>query len=370
MMKRTLFALTLLAVSSVAHAQARVADPNAALKNYVARVLPRCPAGVLTMEAMRPQNAPANFTPYVATLRSSDQYCGSQKYVLYSPKSQQILVGTVIPLPNDKRPTPVRVTEEATRLIGKPVTATVAPFPLPDGLKAVNITRQTAWGSFGYSGYVDATEQFLIVGFRGLLTADPTKALKDAINVGGGARRGNAASKVEIIEISDFQCPTCARAHEKIEPLLARNLNKIHYIRLDLPLFEHHDWAVAAALGARALQRVAPTKYWSYVDYVFKNQEAIGKRKIDDVVREWMEDNDVDWAAVSKIYNSRAERQAVLDQVSRAFAVGIVATPTFIVNGQIMGFGPDGSFTFDAINNALGVKPAAAKPAPPKPSKK
>jgi protein-disulfide isomerase len=357
-MKRALFAITLLAVSAVAHAQARV-DANATLKNYVAKVLPRCPGGSLTLEPLG--QGPANFTSYVATLRSTDQYCGSQKYVLYSPKSQQVVVGTVIPLAKDKRPTNVRVTEEATRLIGKQVTAAVAPFPLPDGMKAVTITRQTQWGPFAYNGFVDSSEQFLIVGFRGLLTADPTKTLRDALAVSGGARRGTAG-KPEIIEISDFQCPTCARAHERLEPLLTRNLSKINYIRIDLPLFEHHEWALPAAVAARALQKVAPAKYWSYVDYIFKNQEAIGKRKIDDVVKEWMEDNDVDWAAVSKIYNSRTERQAVLDQVSRAFAIGVVATPTFIVNGQIMGFGPDGTFTFDAINNVIGAPKPAAKP--------
>lgn len=361
-MKRALFAVTLLAVSAVAHAQARV-DSNAALKNYVAKVMPRCPGGTLTLEAMGAQG-PANFTPYVATLRSSDQYCGSQKYVLFSPKSQQVIVGTVIPLAKDARPTNARITEEAKRLIGKEVTSSIAPFPLPDGLKAVTITRPTSWGPFAYNGYVDASEQFLIVGFRGLMTADPAKTLREAINVAAGARRGTAAAKAEIIEISDFQCPTCARAHEKLEPLLEKNLSKVNYIRLDLPLFEHHQWAIPAALGARALQKVAPAKYWAYVDYIFDNQEAIGKRKIDDVVKEWMEDNDVDWAAVKKIYDSKTERQAILDQVSRAFAVGVVATPTFIVNGQIMGFGPDGTFTFDAISNAIGAAPAkpAAKP--------
>ncbi|HVG25890.1 MAG TPA: thioredoxin domain-containing protein, partial [Thermoanaerobaculia bacterium] len=225
---------------------------------------------------------------------------------------------------------------------------------------------------FAYNGFVDASEQFLIVGFRGLLTADPTKTLREALAVSNGARRGNANAKVEIIEISDFQCPTCARAHQKIEPLLSKNLSKVNYVRLDLPLFEHHQWALNAALAARALQRVAPAKYWSYVDYVFTNQEQIGQRKIDDVVKDWMEDNDVDWPAVEKIYTSKSERQALLDQVSRAFAVGIVATPTFIVNGQIMGFGPDGTFTFDAISNAIGAKPAAAAASKPasKPAKK
>ncbi|HVG22781.1 MAG TPA: hypothetical protein VND45_01395, partial [Thermoanaerobaculia bacterium] len=131
-MKRAFFAISLLAVSAVAHAQARV-DANATLRNYVAKVVPRCPGGSLTLEAMGPNTAPKNFTPYIATLRSTDQYCGTQKYVLYSPKSQQVVVGTVIPLPNDGRPTNVRVTEEATRLIGKQLNVTISPFPLPDG---------------------------------------------------------------------------------------------------------------------------------------------------------------------------------------------------------------------------------------------
>jgi hypothetical protein len=64
---------------------------------------------------------------------------------------------------------------------------------------------------------------------------------------------------------------------------------------------------------------------------------------------------------VSKIYNSKTERQALLDQVSRAFAVGVAATPTFVVNGQIMGFGPEGTFTMDAIKSAVGVTTAPAK---------
>ena len=356
-MKRVLFAIALLA-SSVAQAQSL--DPYANLKSYAAKVLPRCPGSSLTIEPLD-ATGPANFKSYVVTLKSSDQSCGSRKYLLHSPKSQQVLIGAVIQLPNDKRPTSERVSEEATRLLGKPVTATVAPFPLGDGLKGVAISRMTPYGAFAYNGFVDAGEQFLIMGFRGSMNSDPAKTLRETLGATNAARRGNAGSKVEILEISDFQCPTCARAHEKIEPFIQQNLKKMNYVRIDLPLFEHHEWALPAAMGARALQKVAPAKYWSYVDYVFKNQEAISKRKIDDVVKEWMEDNDVDWTAVSKIYNSKSERQALLDHVSRAFTVGVAATPTFVVNGQIMGFGPDGSFTINAIKSAVGVTNAPAK---------
>lgn len=362
-MKRALLALTICLCTTALYAQSL--DPNAGLKNYVSKVLPQCPGGTLTLEALGAP-VPANFNAYAVTLRSSDQYCGTKRYVLYSPKSKQVLVGSVIPLKADKRPSDVRIAEEAGRLLGKQVTATVAPFPLADGIKAVSVNRATPYGSFAYSGYLDASEQFLIIGYRGILTTDPTKTIRETLGTASAARRGNAASKVEILEISDFQCPTCARAHAKMEPFIQENLSRINYIRLDLPLFENHQWALPAAMGARALQKVAPDKYWAYVDYIFKNQEAIGSRKIDDVVREWMEDNDVAWSAIQKIYASKAERQALLEQVSRAYAVGVASTPTFLVNGQILGFGPDGNFTMDAIRKAIGTQPAAAAKKPAK----
>src|SRR4051812_30555251 len=119
-MKRALLAFTLL--TAVA-AQAQSRDPYATLKNYAAKVLPRCPGGTLTIEPVNTAG-PTNFKAYVATLRSSDQYCGTQKYVLTSTRSQQVVVGSVIPLPNDARPIQTRVSEEASRLLGKPVTAT------------------------------------------------------------------------------------------------------------------------------------------------------------------------------------------------------------------------------------------------------
>ena len=355
-MKRAQLFVSLVLCLSATAAQAQrlqtASDQINILRDYAMKVLPRCSAGVVTLEPMEGPG-PANFRPYVATVRSDDKYCGTQKYMLYSPKTQQILIGSVIPVPSDGRPAAARLTEKTTELLGHKMKVTVAPFPLQDGLKSVNISRDTPYGTFSYSAFLDQTEQYLIVGYRGALLTDPAKTLRDSLGSATGARRGSG--KVEIIELSDFQCPTCANAHQKIEPFIQKNLGKMNYVRIDLPLFEHHEWALPAAMAARAIQRVASSKYWQYVDYVFKNQETIGKRKFDDVFKEFAEDNDLDWAALQKIYNSKTERQTLLDQVSRAFAAGIASTPTFIVNGQIMGFGPEGAYTIDAIKSAVGT---------------
>lgn len=359
-MKRPLLFVSLVLCLSATALQAQrlpaASDVNT-LREYAMKVLPRCPAGIVTLEPVEGAG-PTGFKAYVASVKTEDKYCGTQKYLLYSPKTQQVLIGSVIPVPPDGRPANVRLTEKTSELLGHKMKATVAPFPLQDGVKAVSISRDTPYGTFSYSALLDQSEGFLMVGYRGALNVDPAKTLRDSLGAATGAKRGSG--KVEIIELSDFQCPTCANAHEKIEPIIQKNLGKMNYVRIDLPLFEHHEWSVPAAMGARAIQRVAPTKYWQYVDYVFKNQETIGKRKFDDVIKEFAEDHDLDWAALQKIYSSKPERQTLLDQVSRAFAAGIASTPTFIVNGQIMGFGPEGAFTIEAIRNAVGA-PAPAK---------
>jgi len=357
--KNALLALGLFAVcatvSNSAAAAAGVAD-EATLRAYAKKALARCPDSIMTLTPVN-HPGPTNFLIYEVDLKSSDEGCATRRYLLYSPTTSQVLIGTVIPLPEDSRPVDQRATEQATQLLGVPVTANVAPFPLPDGLKAVSIVKKTEYGPFAYHGFVDASGRFLIVASRGNLRTDAGRSLKETLNVStNGVRRGSSAAKVEIIELSDFQCPTCGKAHKRIEPIISKNLKKVNYARMDLPLFEHHEWSLYAALGARAIQKVAPTKYWAYVNDVFENQETIGKQKFDVFFKNYVEDHDIDWVKVEKIYHSPTERAALMDQVSRAFDTGINSTPTYIVNGQLMGFGPNGDFVTGEIKKALGVK--------------
>jgi protein-disulfide isomerase len=266
-------------------------------------------------------------------------------------------------LPMDGRPVHLRVSDHATNILKTPISARIAPIALPDGLKAVAMTKATPWGQFAYEGYIDATEMFLLVGMRGNLNDPPQKTLEDKLGASNGMRRGSAKAKTEIIELSDFECPTCGRAHKVLEPLLAKNIAKVNYVRLDLPLFEHHDWSFQAAMGARALQRVAPKHYWEYVNDVFENQEKLSKETVEAFIKDFMTDRDIDWPAIQKIYDSPVERQALLDQVSHAFSAGIASTPTYIINGQPMGYGPEGEFTINAVRKALGLPPVKiAKP--------
>jgi len=334
----------------------RVVSLNASLTEFAKRSLAQCPDARVTVAPVG-KVGPANFVLYTLTEESSDPSCQRKTYMLHSPATNQILIGTIFTLAEDGKPVRARVEDVASGALKEPVIATIAPFSMPDGIHAVSIMKKAKGSAgFSYHGFLDSSNSYLIVGTRGNLRNDPGRTLIESIGLAGGVRRGNPKARVQIIEMSDFECPTCARAHKKIEPIIAKNLDKIDYYRVDLPLFEHHEWALAAALGARTLAKVAPAKYWTYVNYVFENQDAIGKQTYDKFFQNFCEDNDVNWKAAEKIYHSPVEKKAVVDQVSRIFDNGILSTPTYIINGQILGFGPEGNFTIDAIKQSIGVK--------------
>src|SRR4029077_20861428 len=219
----------------------------AALKAYAEKSSPKCPEGRVALEPMsRP--GPIGFVPYVLTMTSADKNCGRQTYLLYSPTTQQVIIGTVFALPQDNRSPEMRIADAATQLMKTPMTATVSELLLTDRIREVSMNKQTTVGPFSYHAFLDQSERFLIIGSRGMLSVSPEESLQSSLGLDAAVRRGNRKAKVEIIEMSDFQCPTCGKAHKQIEPLVSKYLTKINYARLDLPLFEHHQWSLPAAL--------------------------------------------------------------------------------------------------------------------------
>jgi len=337
-------------------------DKGPAIVKYVQRILPSCPGAKTTLEPLS-QEGPSGFKLFVATQTSSDTNCGARKYVMYSPATEQIMIGQVFPLPAGPS-LQTRLEEEGGTLLKQPIHVAIDRTPLPDGLKRIAILKDSTVGPFPYHAWVDASERFMVIGFRGSLKTDAGRTMLEQLGVSHGARRGTQVAKTEIVELSDLECPTCARVHQTLEPLLAKNLSHVSWVRLDLPLFEHHPWSLRAAMAARAVQRAAPARYWDFIDFVFQNQETIGKTDFEKVFRDYCADHEIDWKSVEKLYNSESERKALLDQVSRAFDNGILSTPTLFINGQQIGFAEGGEYTLNMLRAAITGKPVSSgKPA-------
>ena len=332
-MKRILLAFAaLLFVTSAVAAPIR----NPELETYARRSMMQCPDADLTIEPIT-ESGPTGFDSYRVTLTSrTNEHCREVAFAIVSKKTNQIILASVYVLPADERPVEQKIAEVGAKLLDKTPKVLVGKMPLADGLRPVTISFATPVHPLELHAYLDASSRFLLVGTLGDKTKDPRRQLLSNLDIASAAQRGAQAGAIEILEISDFQCPSCKNAHDQMEALLSKYGDRISYRRLDLPFFEHHDWALRAALAARALQKVAPQVYWPYVDYIFKNQGTLSAGTIDTAIRNFVEDHDVAWSKVAPLYNSAEEKKKIVQQVGRMYDNNVYATPTFIVNGERM----------------------------------
>ena len=133
------------------------ADVNA-LRNYLVKAMPKCPDSKITVEPIG-HVGPAGFIPYSATQTSSDTSCGAQKVVLYSPSTNQVIIGTVFALSPENRSVEERVAEMASDILKR------ASRPRWEGFRflmaCVRLAdKGHAVRSVLYHGFVDSAQRF------------------------------------------------------------------------------------------------------------------------------------------------------------------------------------------------------------------
>jgi len=152
---------------------------------------------------------------------------------------------------------------------------------------------------------------------------------------------GNANAKVTIIEFGDYQCPSCRLFWREIEPRLKKeyiDTGKVKFVFRDFPIQQIHPEATIAAMAAQCAADQG--KYWEYHDRIFRQQD----RGSDEVVRfkaadlkKWGADIRLDPAAFNACVDSTRYQDEVAKDYADGIAVGIQGTPTFFINGRLVG---------------------------------
>ena len=71
-------------------------------------------------------------------------------------------------------------------------------------------------------------------------------AFRPAGDVPAGVRERQVAGKINVVEFVDFECPFCRMFHPTLKKVVNEYGNRVHFVRLDLPL-ESHAHARGAA---------------------------------------------------------------------------------------------------------------------------
>jgi protein-disulfide isomerase len=166
---------------------------------------------------------------------------------------------------------------------------------------------------------------------------------------------GDASAEVTLAVFEDYACPHCADYNAEAFPVLEEAYvgpGEIRYEHRDLPIPVADPGSWQAANAARAVQRRhGDEAFWSYSAALFDRSGDIPTAAPDlfaTLAEEQGHDGDtVREAAVGRVHERTIQRDR-----ERATAVGVEATPGFVVNGEVVASG-FGSGTVETVSTAI-----------------
>ena len=110
--------------------------------------------------------------------------------------------------------------------------------------------------------------------------AAPDGGSKKVVPFAHDLRRGAKATKVTIVEFSDFQCPFCKRAEPTVKSVLEKYGKDVALVWMNQPL-PFHEHAMDAATAFQAAARQGPDKAWKLHDKMYDNNTALTRADIE-----------------------------------------------------------------------------------------
>jgi len=149
--------------------------------------------------------------------------------------------------------------------------------------------------------------------------------------------KGSPTAPVTVYEMSDFQCPYCARFALDIFPALDSayvKTGKVRWVFVNFPLPMHPN-AVSAAQVAMCAAR--QDKFWPVHDLLFRNQKVWAPLDAPgEFLLTFADSVSLDSAAFKECLTTGATRAEIESDAQAAVRSGAKSTPSFYIEGGIM----------------------------------
>jgi protein-disulfide isomerase len=170
--------------------------------------------------------------------------------------------------------------------------------------------------------------------------APPAGGSKKVVPFSHDLRRGAKATKVTIVEFSDFQCPFCKRAEPTVKALLDKYGKDVALVWMNQPL-PFHEHAMDAATAFQAAGRQGADKAWKLHDKMYENNTALTRADIEKYAGEV----GLNVAKFKKDWDDPKVKDEVTQDQKVGNDVGASGTPTFFIDGrEIVGAQEQSSF--------------------------
>ncbi len=162
--------------------------------------------------------------------------------------------------------------------------------------------------------------------------AAPEGGSKKIVPFAHDQRRGAKATKVTMVEFSDFQCPFCKRSEPTVKTVLDKYGKDVALVWMNQPL-PFHDHAMDAATAFQAAARQGADKAWKLHDKMYENNTALTRADIE----KYAGDVGLNVAKWKKDWDDPKIKDEVSQDMKVGTAAGANGTPTFFINGRAAG---------------------------------
>lgn len=157
------------------------------------------------------------------------------------------------------------------------------------------------------------------------------KAVKLEFKTAGEPTWGNADAPIKIVEFTDFQCPYCAQARDRLTELKKAYGKKLQIVFKNYPLPSHTEARPAAEAGL-CVNEQGSDKFWKFHDSLFDNQKAWTAEEL----KAYAKKAGADEKKFEECVSSKKFAAQVEASVQEGQKLGVNSTPSFFVNSQLI----------------------------------
>ncbi len=219
------------------------------------------------------------------------------------------------------------------------------PSPIP-GLLEVKFTLETNGQRQSGLVYLSGTKiilgQIFDLSTQQNLTAQHVGApeplhydIKD-MDLNDRVPRGKPASKLVIVEFSDFQCPFCKQATGPIAELLKKYPQDVVLYYKHFPLSEIHPLAYKMALASECARAQKAQAFWPFHDRFFADPPIRNESQLREQSRQLADQHGLETEKFLTCYDKAEQAPRIEKDMADARKIGVTATPTFLLNGEFI----------------------------------
>lgn len=216
-------------------------------------------------------------------------------------------------------------------------------WDLPEGMRSgavipFQLIVDTGYGEYAKPVAMTSDGNLLVMGGGMPLEGDPVALRRQLFAASEVVTwdRGSDDAVVDIVEFSDLECPACKSRWPLIEEVLEGHQGAIRHGMVSFPLTSIHPWAFRASSASWCVAEQDPKQLVAFKTLFYELQRDMAVSLVTPTSLDFVAGQGLDEDAFRACYLRDRSLQAVHAQLALGHRIGVLATPTYFVNGWMI----------------------------------